>query len=298
MENYKDIFSSWVENDFLQRMVIILLCMVFVYFIDKALKRSLSKNVKSNENKYRVRKVISLFTYFLFSCVLLFVFRDKVGNIGATMGVIGAGVAFALQEVIISIAGWLNIIFTNNIMVGQRVRIANVKGDVIDIGVLSTIIMETGDWIDGDLYNGSIVTIANSFVFKERVHNYSAEYPFLWDEVTVPIRTDSDYHLARKIFTEVLNDICGDFSKASAESWTQLTNKYRIEEAQVAPMVTLSFDENWITFTLRYIVNYKKRRTTKDLIYTRLLDEIAEQKGLISIAASTLEVSTASDEKE
>lgn len=298
MENFKNIFGSWMENDFLQRMVIILLCMVLVYFIDKALKRSLSKNVKSNENKYRVRKVISLFTYFLFSCVLLFVFRDKVGNIGATMGVIGAGVAFALQEVIISIAGWLNIIFTNNIMVGQRVRIANVKGDVIDIGVLSTTVMETGDWIAGDLYNGSIVTIANSFVFKERVHNYSAEYPFLWDEVTVPIRTGSDYHLARKIFTEVLNDICGDFSKASSESWTQLTNKYRIEEAQVAPMVTLSFDENWITFTLRYIVNYKKRRTTKDLIYTRLLDEIAKQQGVIAIAASTLEVSTFSDEKE
>jgi small-conductance mechanosensitive channel len=99
---------------------------------------------------------------------LLFVFRDKVGSIGATMGVIGAGVAFALQEVIISVAGWLNIIFTNNIMVGQRVRIANVKGDVIDIGVLSTTVMETGDWIAGDLYNGSIVTIANSFVFKER----------------------------------------------------------------------------------------------------------------------------------
>ena len=134
--------SDWMENEFLQRLGIILVSVVLVFFIDKALKRSLSKNLKSNENKYRARKVISLFAYFLLSFVILFVFRDKVGNIGATMGVIGAGVAFALQEVIISIAGWLNIIFTNSVAVGQRVRIGQLKGDVIDIGVLSTTVME------------------------------------------------------------------------------------------------------------------------------------------------------------
>jgi hypothetical protein len=70
-----------------------------------------------------------------------------------------------------------------------------------------------------------------------------------------------------------------------------LTNKYQVEDAQVMPMVSLKFDENWITFTLRYVVDYKKRRGTKDLIYTKLLDEIAKYDNIIMIATTTLEIS-------
>ena len=156
---------------------------------------------------------------------------------------------------------------------------------------MRTTIMEMGDWVEGDLYNGRILTLANSYVFKEKIHNYSAEYPFLWDEVKVPIRTESDHGLAREVFSKVVNDICGDYAIKSEKGWKNMANKFRVEQANVRPTVRLKFDENWITFTLRYIVDYKSRGTTKDKIYTALLKEIAKHDS-ITVATTTSEVTS------
>ena len=71
---------------------------------------------------------------------------------------------------------------------------------MIDIGMLRTTMMEIGEWVNADLYNGRIVRVANSFVFKAPVFNYSGDFPFLWDEVTVPVKYGGDYRLAREIF--------------------------------------------------------------------------------------------------
>jgi len=156
---------------------------------------------------------------------------------------------------------------TGRVSVGERVMIGQVKGDIIDIGVFSSTIMEMGAWVDGDLYNGRIVSISNSFVFKENIHHYSAEYPFLWDEVRIPIRHESDIDLARKIFLNVLDEVCGKYAEQSKNHWSKMTMKFRVEEAIVDPMVSMIFDENWITFTLRYVVDFKKRRTIKYLLF-------------------------------
>lgn len=290
MENSKTTLMDWMEQPFVERIVILMIAVLVVTLVVSLIKKQLNRNIKDVDNKYRARKAVNMAGYVFVVAMALFVYSDKLGNIGVALGVAGAGIAFALQEVIVSIAGWLNILIAGTVGVGQRVKIGDVKGDIIDIGVMSTTIMEVGDWVNGDLYNGRIISLANSFVFKEKIHNYSAEYPFLWDEITVPVRTESDYQLARKVFTDVLNELCADYSSKSEAQWNNLANKYRVENAQVQPMVTLQFDENWITFTLRYIVDYKKRRSTKDAIYTKLLDEIAKYEQIIMIATSTLEV--------
>ena len=71
--------------------------------------------------------------------------------------------------------------------------------------------METGQWVDGDLYNGRIVLIANSFVFKDPVFNYSGDFPFLWDEIKVPVKYGSDYELARKIILDAGNAVVSTY---------------------------------------------------------------------------------------
>ena len=295
MEKLKATLTNWFHEPLVERLLAILIGTAVILLVTYFIKRALKRTIKSNDNKYRARKAVNVFAYLLIVSVVLFVYSDKLGNIGVALGVAGAGIAFALQEVIISVAGWFSIVIGGTVGVGQRIKVGDVKGDIIDIGVMNTTVMEIGDWVAGDLYNGSIVTIANSFVFKEKVHNYSAEYPFLWDEIMVPLRTESDHQLARKVFTNVLNEVCGEYASNSEKQWGKLASKYRVEEAQVQPMVTLQFDENWTSFTLRYIVDYKKRRSTKDIIYTRLLDEISKYDDIIMIATSTLEITNIVD---
>lgn len=283
--------KALLASSIIHKLGIILLGIIIILFINSLIRKALNRSIKDTDRKYKARKAVNMIAYLFMVAVVLFVYSDQLGNIGVALGVAGAGIAFALQEVIVSIAGWLTILVSGQVGVGQRVKIGEVYGDIIDIGVLNTTIMEMGDWVEGDLYNGRIVTISNSFVYKEQVHNYSAEYPFLWDEVHVPIRTESDFIFARELFVKVINEVCADYADASKKQWRSLTNKYRVEDARVEPMVTLKFDENWITFTLRYVVDFQKRRTTKDEIYTRLLEEFKKHSDKIQIAASSLEIS-------
>ncbi len=292
METAKDTLISWFQTTAVERLVLIVLGVIAVLLLTSFLKKIVNRKIVNTDHKYRVRKAVNLIGYLLVAVILLLVYGDKLGNVGVALGVAGAGVTFALQEVIVSFAGWLSIVLSGTPSVGQRVKIGDAKGDIIDIGVMRTTIMEMGDWAGGDGYNGRILTLANSFVFKESIHNYSAEYPFLWDEINVPIRTESDYKKAREVFTEVLNEVCKDYAVTSEKEWQRLANKFRVDQANVRPSVTLSFDENWITFNLRYIVDYKSRGITKDRIYTALLDEIAKYDDIIMIATSSMEVTT------
>ncbi|TXC76264.1 mechanosensitive ion channel domain-containing protein [Luteibaculum oceani] len=284
-------FSYWTEHPLIQKALITSGVIVVIFLIRLLLRKALNRSVKTNDNKYKARKALNLFSYLLIVLAILLIFNEQLGNIGIVVGVAGAGITFALQEPIMSVAGWLHILINSPISVGQRVKIGDVQGDIIDIGVLSTTIMEMGDWVDGDLFNGRIVSLSNSYVFKEPIHNYSGEYPFLWDEIIIPVRTECNYLLAQEKFQEVLEEICGSYAKASEMQWKLLANKFRVEEANVQPSIFLRFDENWISFTLRYIVDYKKRRSTKHQLYSRILQEVAKHPTEIKIATSSIEIS-------
>lgn len=291
MEGLKTTLLDWLHNNNTERILIIGIALIVVFVAIRNIKKAISKHIADNDKKYRARKLTNIFGYVLLVIVALFVYSDKLGNIGLAVGLAGAGVAFALQEVISSVAGWISIMFSSTVKVGQRVKIGDIRGDIIDIAVLKTTIMEVGDWVQGDSYNGRITAISNSFVFKYPIQNYSADYPFLWDEITVPIRTESDFKLAREVFTKVTFEICGQYAKESEATWMTMRDKYRLENAQVDPLITLSFDQNWITFTLRYVVDYRRRRITKDILFTRLLEEISKYDS-IEIATSAMEVTS------
>ncbi len=150
--------------------------------------------------------------------------------------------------------------------------------------------MECGEWVKADQYTGRIVRIANSFVFKEPVFNYSTDFPFLWDEITVPVKHGSDHRLAREIFYRVLNEITLDYANHAKNAWETVITKYLIEAESVEPIVTNIITDNWIEFTLRYIVDYKKRRAIKDKIFTRILEEIEKTQGRVAIASTTFQL--------
>ena len=237
-----DKISAFLENPSFQKLLIIAIGVVIILLISALIKRALNRRITEIDRKYKARKAVNMLAYLFMVCVVLFVYCDRLGNVGIALGMAGAGVAFALQEIIVSLAGWLTIMLTNKVRIGDRVKIGDLRGDIIDIGILSTTLMEVGDWVSGDLHNGRIVSIGNSFVYKERTHNYSSEYPFLWDELTIPIRTGGDPEIPRALFIRILHEITGDYVAHSEKKWTALTDRFRVEEARVRPMVPLQFD--------------------------------------------------------
>lgn len=256
----------------------------------RLIKKSLSRYVEDSELRYRLRKAVNVVGAVVALIGLTSIFSVRFSQFTVAFGVAGAGVAFALQEVIASVAGWLAVSFGKFYRPGDRIQLGGIRGDVIDVGVLRTTLMECGQWVNADLYNGRIVRVANSFVFKEPVFNYSGDFPFLWDEIMVPIKYGSDYRLARRILERVGEEVVGDYARAAEEAWRQVAFKYMIEHATVKPTVSLIANQNWLEYTLRYVVDYKLRRATKDALFSRILEEIDQVADRVGIAASTLNI--------
>ncbi len=282
--------SKYLFDPVIGKIVVTLLGITLIIILTRLLQRSLTQYVRDTDTRYRARKFIHFTGYLLVILLLATVYSDKLGGFTIAFGVAGAGIAFALQEVIASIAGWFVVSFAKFYAPGDRVQLGGIKGDVIDISLLRTTLMECGGWVDGDLYNGRVVRVANSFVFKEPVFNYSGDFPFLWDEIKVPVKYGCDHHMVKETLLRIAVQSVGEYAQNARSAWKNLVRKYRIEDASVEPMVTLIANDNWMEFTVRYAVDYKKRRTTKDILFTRILDEVQQSNGRIALASATFQI--------
>lgn len=285
-----DILDKILYDPTIQKIVAVFIGIAVIWGVLKIVQRSFASRIKNNEARYKTRKFISFIGFALSVLLVTIVYNEKLGGLTVAIGVAGAGIAFALQEVIVSIAGWMAIIFGNFYKTGDRIQLGGIKGDVIDIGVLRTTIMETGEWVNGDLYNGRIVLVANSFVFKEPVFNYSGDFAFLWDELTVQVQFGSDYELARTILLSVANEVVSAYTKDAETEWAAMLRKYRIEKAHTDPRVALAITDSGVMFTLRYTVDFKMRRSTKDKLFILILQEFAKVEDKVFLPASTIQV--------
>ncbi|MEQ9423165.1 MAG: mechanosensitive ion channel [Cyclobacteriaceae bacterium] len=286
MEDIKSI----IQDPTIQNLIFAVFIILLIILAIKIGHRILSRYIKNKTTRYTARKFLSFIGYLLAGVAIITIYNYELSSLTIALGVASAGIAFALQEVIVSVAGFLAILFGNFYKAGDRVKLGGIKGDVVDIGVLRTTLMEIGDWVDGDLYNGKMVRVANSFIFKEPVFNYSGDFPFLWDEIKVPLKHNADVAFAKDSFQSILEKELGDYAVSSKESWEQLTKEMYVENAQIDPMVTMAFDENWITFTLRYVVDFKKRRKTKNNLFTEILNVAAANSSKMSIASAAFEI--------
>lgn len=293
----EEIIQKYLQDPVVGKWVAVFIGVAVIWIIIQLLRRNLASRIKDNSTRYKTKKVLGFIGFLVTTILIIVVFSDKLGGVTIALGVAGAGIAFALQEVIASVAGWLSIILGRLYKTGDRVQLGGIKGDVMDIGVLRTTIMETGQWVDGDLYNGRIVLVANSFVFKEPVFNYSGEFPFLWDEIKIPIQYGSNYTKAKEIILNAGKVIAGDLSAQSREKWVILQQKYRLEDSQTESMVSLIANDNWVEYTLRYVVSYKRRRLTKTELFTRILTDIEATNGEIKFASATFQLVEGSEIK-
>jgi small-conductance mechanosensitive channel len=134
------------------------------------------------------------------------------------------------------------------------------------------------------------VRIANSTALGDAIYIYSADFPYLWDEIILPIKYSGDPRDARIMLEKVANEILGGHIERSREAWQAARRIYLLDEEQVAPIVTLQANDNWIEFTLRCLVDYRQRRQMKDRLFTRILEEIDQLGERVAIASTTVQL--------
>src|SRR6202034_1364355 len=158
----------------------------------------------------------------------------------------------------------------------------------IDIGLLRTTLLETGNWVSGDLYNGRIVRIPNSTVLKGSVFNYSQGFQFVWDEIKVLFTTTSDCQFAREMLLQVAKEATGEYLVEAQTSWKVISDNYRSENPPLEPAVALVVNGGSLEFTVSYVIDYTKRTTMKDRLFMKIAEEVSSSEGRLQWASSGL----------
>ncbi len=284
---FRDLVGKFLDSVGGDQWTRLALSLVIVMLAIRAVRAVVNRQIEDPDVRYRAGRAIRTVGWLIGVLIVIASISGSLSGMLASLSVIGAGVAFALQEVIASVAGRVAVLTARFYAVGDRIQLGGIKGDVIDIGLLRTTMMEIGDWVRGDLYTGRVVRVANSFVFKEPVFNYSGDFSFLWDEITLPVTYGVDHTSMRATLESAVHDIVGEYTAPAKQEWHEMLARYRLEDARIDPMVTLVLTDNWMEFTLRYVVPFDRRRTVKDRLFTRIMDDVHASAGALQLASAT-----------
>ncbi len=290
MELIENIQQWLIDHPMATNVIKFLMWIGLVLILIAWLRRWMKRKLVDNAAKYKAQKGIEVIGYILVALITISYFTGNIKDFGLAVGLLTAGITITLQELILSIAGSFYIFFVRVYKPGDRIELHGTKGDVIDIDSIYTTMMEIGEWVSSDNYSGRIVKLSNAFVFKGPVYNYSQDFPFVWDEFNLPIRYGSDIELAKKIMIDVAQEQLSGYVQESMAQWKGVVEKYYIEDAQVEPTLAITMNDNWIQFNLRYIVDYKKRRFTKNLLHEEMGKRIRESGDKVQLASATFEI--------
>ncbi|KYK25594.1 MAG: mechanosensitive ion channel protein MscS [Candidatus Proteinoplasmatales archaeon SG8-5] len=291
-DQYPNIILFDVDiNEFLFKGYQTLVAIAIVYLIFKIIfEGTFVRSVRDYRSRYAFKKAVSVLYFAGCLIVLVSIWLENTQNLLVAYGLIGAGIAIALQDFFKNFVGGILILVNKIYSVGDRIDINNRTGDVIDIGVFYTTLMEIKEWVAGDQATGRLTVIPNGFVLSGTVSNYTKDHNFIWDEISIPITYDSDWKLAQQLFMDIATKETVEIVKNAEEGISRLKDKYySIQIRNLEPQVFITPTDNWITVDIRYVTKVYNRRDLKTLLSQHILEAV-EKSDKIKIASATFDI--------
>ena len=217
---------------------------------------------------------------------------DSPARLASVLGLIGAGIAFALQRVITAVAGYFVILRGKTFNVGDRILMGGVRGDVIGLTFMQTRIMEMGQsprekdddasWVRSRQFTGRIVTVTNDKVFDCPVYNYTHEFAYIWDEISFPIHFHQDFAKAERIILEAANEQAQTAKRLGKEEVKRLEERFGIDAGEINPRVFWRITEDWLELTVRFLGPDHGIRHIKDGVTRQVIAGFEKAKILIA----------------
>jgi small-conductance mechanosensitive channel len=283
----------------------LLFTIVFIAFVVllnytlRGIARLIVGGLKNDRVMFWTRQAIRLTMAVLLFFGIASIWFSDPARLATALGLVTAGVAFALQKVITSFAGYLVILRGNTFSVGDRIVMGGVRGDVIALGFMQTTIMEMGQpppvqnadpamWVKSRQYTGRVVTVTNDKIFDTPVFNYTREFPFIWEELSLPISFKDDRAKAEQILLDAAERSTVKVTEMSEEHVKEMERRYSIKRSDIHPRVYWRITDNWIEMTVRFVSRDYGVRDLKDEMSRAIM------KGLdaagIGVASGTYEI--------
>ena len=251
---------------------------IFAYvFVRWLVLRIVHRQVKDEEVWYRTRKIVTYVSFFLIVLTLVRIWVVPFGDLATYLGLVSAGVAVALADVLKNMVGWVYILSRRPFRVGDRIETHAFSGDVIDIRLFRFSILEIGNWVRGDHSTGRIVHVPNQIVFTGPIANYTEGFEFIWHEIPILVTFESDWKKAEKIIREIIGRVTPDVTGAALTELRKTAQAYRIKYGQMTPTVYVDVEDSGIQLTARMLVPVRSRRDVNQKVWRAVLDAFAAE---------------------
>jgi len=272
-------------------LAIIVGLLLMVFIITSLIRRHFAKRVEDRRRLGHLRIVVELIVQVFALALILVVTFGPPKQIPAIIGLATAGVTIVMKDFIVAFIGWFPLMGKNGIRVGDWVEINGVSGEVVEIGMLRTILLETGNWADAGHPTGRRVTFMNSFAIEGRYFNFSTSGQWLWDELRVTVSRSDDPYARIEAIRQAVTDATEQDSTVAEQEWRKATRDEALQGFSAAPAIDLRPAGDGIEVIVRYITRAQKRYEVRSSLYQEVLrilnyDEAAKPSAKTEISIS------------
>lgn len=252
--------------------VLSILVVLFVFFVRRAILAIVHGRTDDSALLYKWAKTTANIGFVITALFFVQIWFTAIRSIGTFLGLLSAGLAIALKDLVADLAGWLFIMWRRPFDLGDRVQIGPHAGDVVDRSLFKFTIMEIGNWVSADQSTGRLIHIPNAMVFTQPLANYVAGFPYLWNELTVQVTFESNWRRAKALLEELAEDHTVDLSKEAHRGRGRGEQRFLIRYRKLTPVVYVAIADSGVELTLRYLCRPRERRGSGSALWERVLD--------------------------
>lgn len=256
------------------KLAVTLLIIVLAEVGRRLVLRFLLRRATDNEAAYRWNRTSKYINFAIIFFLIGRVWIEGFQSLITYLGLLSAGLAIALQDVLKNFAGWLFILWRKPFDLGDRVQIGKDTGDVIDMRLFQFTLLEVGNWVDADQSTGRLIHIPNGRVFTESTANYYQGFNYTWSEVRVLVTFESNWRSAKVLLGDIASKHSAHLSEAAAARVREAARRYMIHYKHLTPIVYTSVQDSGVLLTVRYLCEPRRRRFTDQLIWEDTLGAI------------------------
>ncbi|MBC8382965.1 MAG: mechanosensitive ion channel [Candidatus Cloacimonetes bacterium] len=272
-----DQFSTWlhnltnIEQDILGKIVISIFVVVVLKIIHLIVLKIMWKNIEEPLKRYRWKKTLTYIFVFIGFLILGRVWLQAFQSLATFLGLLTAGLAIALKDIITDIAGWIFIVWRRPFEVGDRIQVGKHAGDVIDIRLFQFSLLEIRNWVDADQSTGRVIHIPNNQVLNDVLANFSKGFQYIWDEIPVLITFESNWQKAKTILQQIGNKHAEHVTPHAERRIKEASRKFMIFYKNLTPTVYTSVKNSGVLLTIRYLCEPRHRRASEHAIWEDIL---------------------------
>lgn len=254
-----------------------LVAVLGVYLLRHLILRVVDRKVDDSKLLYQWSKGSAQVSFVLAFLLVAMIWLEAIQSLGTFLGLLSAGIAIALKDLVASLAGWIFILWRRPFQLGDRIQIGSHAGDVVDIRIFQFTLLEIGNWVAADQSTGRIIHVPNARLLTEPMANYTSQFQFIWNEMPVLLTFESDWRRAKDLLTGILEEKVGGAVSEAEKAIRTASRRFFIHFKKLTPKVYTSVEDSGVLLTLRFICHARQRRGTAEDLWEAILDAFSKE---------------------